>query len=331
VATPLAPRIIGKRADTALTGGRPAATLRAGSRAACGPRLAFGAVHWSLAAPRLFADDATPLVATVDRSAMARVVSLLIAAGLSLVVQAQPAEVHVMTSGAFTAAHLALAPVFERRTGHRVITDATSMGTGDTSIEARLARGEPADVVIVDGDALDRFAARQLVAPGTRVDLARSAIGMAVRKGAPKPDIATVDALTRALLAAQSIAYSASVSGNYLSTELFQRLGIADRVLPKSRRVVGERVAAVVARGDAEIGFQQISELLPEPGVDYVGPLPGPVQRVSTFAAAIGGRARRPDLARLYVAFLASADAADAIAKTALEPAGHRVPVPVGD
>ena len=113
------------------------------------------------------------------------------------------------------------------------------------------------------------------VRPGTRVDLARSAIGMAVRRGAPKPDISSVDALTRTLLEAKSIAYSASVSGTYLSTELFQRLGIADRVLPKSRRIEGgERVGAVVARGEAEIGFQQISELLPIDGIDFVGPLP---------------------------------------------------------
>jgi molybdate transport system substrate-binding protein len=257
---------------------------------------------------------------------------LAVAVAVCVSGQAQPAaDIHVMTSGAFTAAHLALAPVFERRTGLRVVTDATSMGTGETSIEARLARGEPTDVVIVEGAALDRFAGRGLVVPGTRVDLARSGIGMAVRKGAPKPDIGTVEALTSTLRAAQSIAYSASVSGTYLSTELFQRLGVADQVLPKSRRVVGERVAAVVARGEAELGFQQTSELLPEPGVDYVGPLPEPVQRVSTFAAGIGGRARHPELGREYVAFLASADAVDAIERTALEPVARRVAAPARD
>ena len=115
----------------------------------------------------------------------------------------------------------------------------------------------------------------------SRIDLARSSIGMAVRAGAPKPDISSVEALKRTLLQAKSIAYSASVSGRYLSTELFPRLGIADQVMGKSRRIEGERVGDVVARGEAEIGFQQISELLPVRGIDYVGPLPPEVQRTS--------------------------------------------------
>lgn len=239
---------------------------------------------------------------------------------------AQPAagELVVMTSGAFTAAHLERAPAFERRGGGRVITATTTMGTGDASIEARLARREVADVVIVDGDALERFAAAGLVAAGTRVDLARSSIGMAVRTGAPRPDISTVDALTRTLLEAPSIAYSASVSGTYLSTEVFQRLGIADRVLPKSRRIEGERVGAVVARGDAAIGFQQLSELLPIAGIDVVGPLPAAVQRVTVFAGAVGATARNPEAARRYLAFLSSAESAPAIAATGMEPVARK-------
>ncbi len=257
---------------------------------------------------------------------MAAAIAAALLAGGSLHARQPAAEIHVLTSGAFTAAHLELATEFERRDAVRVVTDATSMGTGDTSIEARLARGETADVVIVDADALRGFAGKGLVVTGSQVDLARSSIGMAVRRGAARPDISTVDALRRTLLAATSIAYSASVSGRYLSTELFQQLGIADQVLPKSRRVVGERVGAVVARGEAEIGFQQVSELVPEPGIDYVGPLPAAVQRVTVFAAALGARARSPDPARRYIAFLASAAAADVIAKTALEPVGRRVP-----
>src|SRR5688572_7920263 len=110
-------------------------------------------------------------------------------------------DLHVMTSGAFTAAYLELAAEFERHEGHRVITEATSMGTGATSIDARLASGEAIDVVIVAADALDRFVQQGRVVAGSRVDLARSAIGLAVRRGAPKPDISTVDALRRTLLA----------------------------------------------------------------------------------------------------------------------------------
>lgn len=239
-----------------------------------------------------------------------------------------PVELHVMTSGAFTAAHLALAPQFERASGARVLTDTTTIGSGDTSIEARLTRGETADVVIVDATTLDRFIARGLVVRGSRADLARSSIGMAVRAGAAKPDISTVEGFKRALLAASSIAYSASVSGVYLTTEVFQSLGIADQVLPKSRRVVGERVGAVVARGEAEIGFQQVSELMPVAGIDYVGPLPAPLQRVTVFAAGVGTPARQAALARRYIAFLASPSAAAAIEKTALEPVAGRGPGP---
>ncbi len=233
-------------------------------------------------------------------------------------------EIRVMTSGAFTAAYLELAAEFERREGLRVITEATSMGTGATSIEARLAGGEAIDVVIVAADALDRFVQQGRVVAGSRVDLARSAIGLAVRRGAPKPDISTVDALRRTLLAAGSIAYSASVSGTYFSTELVQTLGIADQVLPKSRRIEGERVATVVARGEAELGLQQVSELLPVPGVDYIGPLPEPVQRVTVFAAGVGAAAGSPDTAQKFIAFLASPAAAPTIEKTALEPVAVR-------
>ena len=229
-------------------------------------------------------------------------------------------EIKVMTSGAFTAAYLELAPQFERATGHHLVTEATSMGTGSASIESRLASGEAIDVVIVADSALEQLIANRRIVPGTTVDLARSAIGMAVRKGAPKPDISSLDALRRTLLAATSIAYSASVSGSYLSTELFQRLGIADQVLPKSRRIEGERVGAVVARGEAEIGFQQISELLPIEGIDFVGPLPDEAQRVTVFSAGVGTAARNPEAARHLIQFLASPAAIPAIRQSALEP-----------
>ena len=171
-----------------------------------------------------------------------------------------------MTSGAFTEPYLQLRTGFERDARHRVITVTTTMGVGDESIPSRLQRAEPADVVIVNAAALDELIRGGQVVAGSRVDLARSAIGMAVRAGAPKPDIGSIDALRRTLLQAKSIAYSASVSGDYLSKELFQRLGIADQVLAKSRRIERERVGAVVARGDAELGFQQIQRAPARPG-----------------------------------------------------------------
>jgi len=225
-----------------------------------------------------------------------------------------------MTSGTFTAALLDLAPGFERATGHRVVAATTSLGVGAQSIPNRLQRREPADVVIVDDDALMQMIKDGTVIVGTRTPLAQSGIGMAVRAGAPRPDISTVEALRRTLLAAQSIAYSASVSGRYLTTDLFQRLGIADQMAAKSRRIDGERVGAVVARGEAELGFQQTSELLPVSGIDYVGPLPAGVQRVSVFSAGVAAHSRNRAAAEALIRFLASADAAAAVVKTGLEP-----------
>ncbi len=196
-------------------------------------------------------------------------------------------EIRVMTSGAFTAAYLELIPQLELFTKRKIVTAATSMGTGPDSIPSRLQRGEPVDVVIVADVALVELIKGGIILAESRTPLARSPIGMAVRAGTPKPDISSVDAFKRTLLQAKSIAYSASVSGRYLTTELFQRLGIADQVMPKSRRIEGERVGAVVARGEAEIGFQQVSELLPVPGINYVGPLPPEVQKVAVFSAGV--------------------------------------------
>jgi molybdate transport system substrate-binding protein len=235
------------------------------------------------------------------------------------------AELRVMTSGAFTAAYLELIPQLEALTKKKLVTAATSIGTGENSIPNRLRRGEAVDVVIVADGVLVGFIKDGLIMADSYTPVARSAIGMAVRAGAPKPDIATVDALKRTLLQAQSIAYSASVSGEYLTTELYQRLGIADQAMSKSRLIGGgERVGAVIARGEAEIGFQQMSELLPVPGIDHVTPLPPEVQKVSVFSAGVTQSSRDSDAAHVVVRFLASADAVDAIRKSGLEPIGNR-------
>jgi molybdate transport system substrate-binding protein len=230
-------------------------------------------------------------------------------------------EIRIMTSGAFTAAYLALIPRLEQLTGKKLVTAATSIGTGENSIPNRLRRRESVDVVIVADAVLRGFIKDGLIVADSYTPLARSAIGMAVRKGAPKPDIGTVDALTSTLLQAQSIAYSASVSGEYLTNELLQRLGIADRVLPKCRRIEGgERVGAVIARGEAEIGFQQISELLPVPGIDHITPLPPEVQKLSIFSAGVAATTGDSDAARAVIAFLSSLDASESIKNSGLEP-----------
>src|SRR5499427_3028724 len=170
------------------------------------------------------------------------------------------ADVHVMISAGFYQAYSELVPLFERSSGHRVITTrGPSLGDSSEAIPERLKRGEPADMVIAVASSIDELTRKGLLRSATKVDFARSQIGMVVRAGARKPDIATVDAFRRALLDAASIAYSDSSSGIYLSTTLFARLGVAEQVAGKSRKVKGppsgEPVAAVVARGEAEIGF----------------------------------------------------------------------------
>ena len=229
-------------------------------------------------------------------------------------------EFTVMTSGAFTGAHLGLVPQLERLTKKKVVTATTSVGTGDISIANRLKRGQIADIVIVADSLQRKFIDDGLVlAEGCKL-VARSSIGIAVRAGAPKPDISSIDALRRVLVAAKSIAYSASVSGQYFSTELVQRLGIADQVLGKSRRIGGgERTGAVVARGEAELAIQQMSELLPVPGIAHITPLPPELQKVTVFSAGVAASTRDAELARSVIRFLASAEAAPAIVGSGLE------------
>jgi molybdate transport system substrate-binding protein len=253
-----------------------------------------------------------------------RIAAILVAACAAFVASTSAAraqQLQVMTSGAFGAALAELAPLYERATGQTIRTvSGGSMGSAPDTIPNRLKRGEPADLVILAASALDELIAQGRVVPGSRVDLVRSAIVMAVRSGAPKPDISSVDALKRTLLGAKSIAYSSSASGVYVSTELFPRLGIAEQIASKSRKVETEPVGVVVARGDAEIGFQQISELRAVSGIDIVGPLPADVQRVTIFSAGIPSTAIHSAAAKQLIEFLTSPAAAAAISKSGLEP-----------
>jgi len=234
---------------------------------------------------------------------------------------AQADEINVMTSGALSAALRELAPAFERASCSTLtIVSGGSVAGATDSIPDRLQRGERTDVLIMAAAGIDDLAKAGRAVAGSRVDLARSSIGIAVRAGTRKPDIGSVDALKRTLLNAASVAYSSSVSGVYVSTELFARLGIADQMRAKSRRVESEPVAAVVARGEAEIGFQQISELRPVAGVEVVGPLPAEVQRVTVFSAAAATNSTNQDGGRKLIAFLSSAAASAAIARSGMDP-----------
>jgi molybdate transport system substrate-binding protein len=231
----------------------------------------------------------------------------------------------VMISAGFYQVYSELSPAYESETGnHLVTTRGPSIGDSPEAIPARLARGEFADAVIMDGGAVDELGTRGLVRADSKIDLARSLIGMVVRAGAPKPDIGSVEALKSTLLAAKSIAYSDSGSGTYLSTTLFPKLGIAEEIAGKTRKVrgppSGEPVAAVVARGEAEIGFQQVAELIHTQGITFVGTIPDAVQPPIFFAGALTSKVHEAEGAAALLRFLSSAKAAPVITKDGLIP-----------
>jgi molybdate transport system substrate-binding protein len=231
------------------------------------------------------------------------------------------AEVRVMISGGLTAAYKALVPEFERATGHKVLTAyGPSMGTTTNAIPVRLERGEPADVLIMVGYALEDLAKNGKVIAGSSVDLVKSPIGVAVKSGTPKPDISTADAVKHALLAAKTIAYSDSASGVYVSTEMFDKLGIKEAMQGKARKVPATPVGEIVAHGDAEIGFQQMSELKPVEGIDIIGPLPDELQKITVFSAGIATASKEPDAGKALIKFLASPAARGELIKSGMDP-----------
>jgi molybdate transport system substrate-binding protein len=254
---------------------------------------------------------------TGRRGAVLTLVFLLLAAPV-----AHAAELRVVTSGAFTAAYLELAPEYERVTHNKLISEfGPSMGTTHNAIPVCLGRGEVIDVVIMAAPALDNLIQEGKVRAGSRVDLVESKIWMAVKAGAPKPDISTIESLKRTLLAAKSIGYSDSASGVYLSTQLFPKLGIYEQIKGKLRKIEADPVGEFVAKQEVEIGFQQISELKPVKGIDLVGELPPGAQRVTTFAAGIPTTSKQPDLARALIEWLASPAAYGSIRRSGLDPA----------
>jgi molybdate transport system substrate-binding protein len=241
---------------------------------------------------------------------------------LLTVATARADEIKVVTSATFKPAYLELVPEYERTTHDVLVTEyGPSMGATHNAIPMRLNRGEEIDVIIMAAPRLEGLVKEGKVRAEGRVDLARSNIAMAVKAGAPKPDISTLDALKKTLLAAKSIACSDSDSGIYLTTELFQMLGIADRIKGRVMKIEATPVGEAVASGNAEIGFQQISELLPVKGIDIVGPLPPGAQRVTFFAAGIPVTAKNPEGAKRLIQWLASPAAHAAIHKSGLEPA----------
>jgi molybdate transport system substrate-binding protein len=238
------------------------------------------------------------------------------AASLLLSQAASAAEIKVLASGAIKEAYLELIPQFEKASEHKVAT--TWAGTVD--IKKRMAAGEVYDLVIVASPELDAFIREGKMVAGSRADLVRSGVGVAVRAGAPKPDIGSADALKKALLAAKSIGYSTGPSGVYLAS-LFERMGIADQVKPKLKQTQpGVLVGSIIASGEAEIGFQQVSELIHVPGIDFIGPLPADVQKITVFSAGIHSGAKEPEAAKALVKFLTAPAAVPVFKKHGLEP-----------
>jgi molybdate transport system substrate-binding protein len=239
-----------------------------------------------------------------------------IAAALAAVLApaAGAAEIKVIASNAVREPYRELVPVFEKATGHRVTID----WGGTVDIVKRVGAGEVADIVIIPAGRIDDFVKQGLLVG--RIDLARSGVGVAVRSGAPRPDISSAEALRNTLLAAKSIVLSSGPSSVYLPT-LFQKMGIADELKPKIIQIdPGLPVGEAVARGDGEIGFTQISELMSVKGADYLGPLPDDIQLITVFSAGLHAAAPAPDAARALIKFLTAPDTAPVLKRHGMEP-----------
>lgn len=227
------------------------------------------------------------------------------------------ADIAVLSTLATEQAYHELVPPFERAGGHKVATSFT----GTVDVKKRIAAGEAFDLLIMASDDIDAFVAAGVLAAGSRANLASSGVGIAVRAGAAKPDISSADALKAALLATRSIGTSTGPSGNYL-LGLFARLGIADAVKPKLRLApTGAFVGSLIVNGEAEIGFQQMSELSHFPGIDCIGPLPAAIQKTTTFACGVSAKAKSPEAARALAAALTAPGAAAVYKRHGLDPA----------
>jgi molybdate transport system substrate-binding protein len=252
---------------------------------------------------------------------------LILATNVLQVDYSYAAEIQVITSGAFAEALKQLVPEYEKQSPNKVIISyGSSMGAAPDSIPSRLAKGEQFDILILAAPSLEGFIKSGDLQSGARVDLVASVMGAVVKTGAPKPDISTMNGLKLVLLNAKSVAYSASASGVYLSTELFPKMGISEQMNKTARKIYSERVASVVARGDADLGFQQVSELLPIPGVDFIGELPQEAQKTVLFSAGITSNTQNLDASKDLIVFLASTKAVDTIQKAGLKPVLPAIP-----
>jgi molybdate transport system substrate-binding protein len=241
----------------------------------------------------------------------------IVATALLLSGISSAAEIKVASTQATEEAYKELVAQFEKVSGHKV----TTYFSGTLNVQKRLADGEPYDLIIMAGPAIDDQIKLGKAVAGSRVDFAQSGTGLAVKKGAAKPDISSVDAFKKTLLATKSIGYSTGPSGVYMLS-VFEKMGIAEQVKGKLKQTPsGVFVGTLIATGETEIGFQQISELVHFDGIDYVGPLPGDLQRMTMFSTGIHAGAKQADAARALVKFIIAPAAAAVIKKHGLEPA----------
>jgi molybdate transport system substrate-binding protein len=232
------------------------------------------------------------------------------------------AQLNVMISGGFTGAYNKLLPEFERANGVKVSTGSgASQGTGPQTIAAQLARGVPVDVVILSREGLTDLIAQKRIAAGTDADLARVGVGVAVRSGAAKPEVKSVDAFKRVVVNAKLVAVPGSTSGLWLVNDLFPRLGIADKVKYKMTPR-GSDASGMVASGAADIGLLPISEILNAPGVELAAPFPAEIDFLQTFSAAVVQGSKQFDAGKRLIAFLTSEQAAPVIRQSGMEPLG---------
>ena len=218
---------------------------------------------------------------------------------------AEAAEINVMSTVAFKDAYLEMLPAFERTSGHKVVTQ----WVPTVEVLRRIKAGETVDLVLMAANGLEDLAKAGKIESASQTPFVKSGVGMAVRAGAPRPDVSSVETFKRALLAAKSVGYSTGPSGSYL-VGLFERLGIAADIKAKTKLIQGEPVGEFVARGEAEIGFQQIPEILPVKGIQYLGPLPAEIQYNTVFSAGLHTAARQADAARAWIKFLKTPEAA---------------------
>ena len=227
---------------------------------------------------------------------------------------AEAAEINVMSTVAFKDAYLEMLPAFERTSGHKVVTQ----WVPTVEILRRIKAGETVDLVLMAANGLEDLAKAGKIESASQTPFVKSGVGIAVRAGAPRPDVSSVETFKRALLAAKSVGYSTGPSGSYL-VGLFERLGIAADIKAKTKLIQGEPVGEFVARGEAEIGFQQIPEILPVKGIQYLGPLPAEIQYTTVFSAGLHTAAKQADAARAWIKFLKTPEAAAFYKKYGME------------